>query len=116
MVLNIRLDGDVAVLSNIGGLLNDPRHFDAARDVREVLDGGCRKFIIEMANIRELGPTALGLLMTITRQIRQDGGEVVLARPGKVVVEFIEEMRMEDYWDLFPDLDEAKASFRPTRI
>ena len=81
-VVNARLDGDVAVLSNFGGLLNDPRHFDAGRDVGELLDQGCRKFVFEMANIREMGTTALGLLVTLTRKIRRAGGEAVLARPG----------------------------------
>lgn len=104
MVLNARLDGDVAILSNFGGLLNDPRHFDAGRDVRDLLAQGVRKFVLEMSNIRELGTTALGLLVTITRLIRQAGGEIVLAKPGKGVVKFLEEMRMDDYWDVAPSV------------
>jgi anti-sigma B factor antagonist len=114
MVLNVRLDGDVAILSNFGGLLNDPRHFDAGRDVRNLLDQGVRKFILEMANIRELGTTALGLLVTITRQIRRAEGEIVIARPGKGVVEFLTEMQMEDYWDIFGTVEEAKEAFGRT--
>jgi anti-sigma B factor antagonist len=110
MVLNARLDGDVAILSNFGGLLNDPRHFDAGRDVRELLDRGVRKFVLEMSNIRELGTTALGLLVTITRLVRQAGGEIVLAKPGKGVVAFLEEMRMDDYWDVVPSIEAAIAS------
>jgi anti-sigma B factor antagonist len=109
MVVNSRMDGDVAVLSNFGGLLNDPRHFDAGRDVRELLDQGVRKFVLEMANIREMGTTALGLLVTLTRQVRQSGGQVVLARPGRVVVEYIEAMRMDDYWDVAATVEEAKG-------
>jgi anti-sigma B factor antagonist len=114
MVLNVRLEGDVAILSNFGGLLNDPRHFDAGRDVRDLLDRGIRKFVLEMANIRELGKTALGLLMTITRQVRQGGGEIVLAKPGKGVVEFLTEMRMDDYWDIAGTVEEAKEAFGRT--
>lgn len=112
MVLNVSLDGDVAILSNFGGLLNDPRHFEAGRDVRALLDQGVRKFILEMSNIRELGETALGLLMTITRQVRQSDGEIVLAKPGKGVVEFLAEMRMDDYWDIEATVDEALNSLR----
>ncbi len=108
MVVNGRIDGDVAVLSNFGGLLNDPRHFDAGRDVRDLLDRGVRKFILEMANIREMGTTSLGLMVTLTRQIRKEGGQVVLARPGRVVVDYIEAMRMDDYWDVAASVEEAK--------
>ncbi len=113
MVLNARIEGDVVVLSNFGGLLNDPRHFEAGRDVRGLLDQGYRKFILEMANIRDLGDTALGLLMTLTRQIRQaKGGEIVLARPGKGVLAFLAEMQMEEYWTIFGTVEEAMKMFR----
>lgn len=111
MVLDVRIDGDVVILSNFGGLLNDPRHFDAGREVWDLLDGGYRKFILEMANVRDLGDTALGLLMTLTRQIRQADGEIVLARPGKGVVEFLAEMRMEDYWSITDTVEEARKIF-----
>lgn len=109
MIVNARVDGDVAILSNFGGLLNDPRHFDAGRDVDDLLDQGVRKFILEMANIRDLGTTALGLLVTITRQVRKEGGQVVLARPGRGVVAFLKEMQMEDYWDVAADAEEARS-------
>jgi len=112
MVLNVRIDGEVVVLSNFGGLMNDPRHFDAGRDVRNLLNQGHRKFILEMANIRDLVDTALGLLMTLTRQIRQADGELVLARPGKGLVEFLAEMQMEEYWSIAETVEEAREMFR----
>jgi anti-sigma B factor antagonist len=114
VVLNVRFDGDVAILSNFGGLLNDPRHFDAGRDVGEILDRGCRKFVFELAGIREMGSTALALLTTLTRLVRQGGGEAVLARVGRGAGQFLEEMRMDDYWDVFESVEEAKESFRRT--
>ncbi|WP_435018209.1 STAS domain-containing protein [Tundrisphaera sp. TA3] len=109
MVVNGRIDDGVAILSNFGGLMNDPRHFDAGREVRGLLDQGIRKFVLEMANIREMGDSALGLMVTITRQIRQAGGQIVLAKPARAVVEYIEMMQMDDYWDTAPSVDEAKA-------
>lgn len=107
-VLNLRLDADVAILSNFGGLLNDPSQFDAGRDVGDLFNG-VRKFVLNMANIREMGTTALGLLVTITRLVRQSGGEIALARPGSLVVEYIEEMRMDDHWDVAGTVEEAKG-------
>ena len=40
MAVNIRLDGDIAILSNFARLMNDPRYVDASRDVQEMLDQG----------------------------------------------------------------------------
>ena len=41
--------------------------------------------------------------------VRQAGGEIVLARPGLRVVEYVEEMRMDDYWDAAGTDEEAKS-------
>lgn len=112
MVLNIRIDDDVAVLSDFGRLLNDPRHFDAGRDVKDVLDRGYRKFILDLGGIREMGSTALGLLTTLTRQIRQDGGEAVLASRDPVVEGYLDEMKMDAFWDIFEGVAEAKRFFQ----
>ncbi len=112
MALSVRFEGEVAILGNFGGLLNDPRHFDAVGDLRALLDEGARDFVFELGGVREMGPTALGLLVTLSREIRKAGGEVVLARMSRATEKFLEEMRMDDEWDTFDGLAEAKASFR----
>ncbi len=111
MGINVRFVDEVAVLSNVGRLMNDPRHFDAVRAVRELLDGGTRRFILELSGVRETGPTVLGLLMTLVRQVKKGGGEAVLANISPPLEKFLEEMRMDAYWDLFDDAEEALAHF-----
>jgi anti-sigma B factor antagonist len=111
MPLNVEVDEHVVVLSNFGRLMNDPRYVDASRDVRELLDQGFQSFILDLDNVRETGSSFLGLLMTITRRIRQDGGEVVLARLNPHMEKFIDMMQMDDYWDIFKNVAEAKAFF-----
>jgi anti-anti-sigma factor len=107
MALNIRNDGDVTILSNFGRLMNDPRYVDAARDVDEQLDGGARRFVMELAGVHETGASFLGVLMTLTRAVRARGGEVVIVRPSPQVGKYLEEMALDDFWDVFRTLDEA---------
>ena len=109
MAMNIRLDGSVAILSNFARLMNDPRYVDAARDVREMLDQGIRNYVIELAGVKETGCSFLGVLMTITRRIRSVGGEAVLAHPSRDVEKYLAMMKMDDYWDIFGTVDEAKG-------
>jgi len=116
MAINVRFAGEVAVLSNFARLMNDPRHFDAGRDVRELIDGGCRRFVLEMGNVRETGATVLGLMMTLTRQIHAARGEVVLANVEKAMEKYLDEMRMDDYWDVFDDAEEASAFLAGRRV
>ena len=55
MALNIRVDGDIAILSNFARLMNDPRYVDASRDVHDLLAQGFKNYIIELAGIKETG-------------------------------------------------------------
>ena len=112
MGLNIRFEGDVAILSNFARLMNDPRYVDAARDVERLLDEGVRNFVIELAGVRETGDSFLGVLMTISREIRRDKGEVVLAHCSREVENCIIMMQLDDYWDMFAMVDEAIRFFK----
>ena len=113
MPLNIRFDSDVVVLSNFARLMNDPRYVDAARDLGDLLDRGARQFVIDLTGVRETGASFLGLLMTLTRRIRQSQGEAVLAHPSREMEKFLlDEMQMEEYWDILPSVQEAVEVYR----
>ena len=116
MPLNARFVGEVALLGNVGRSMNNPRYNDAGREVDELLDQGLRKFVIEMRAVRETGSPLLGVLMTITRRIRASGGEVVLADVSRNVREFIDEMRMDDYWDLHDSVEDAVAALDRIKV
>jgi hypothetical protein len=62
MPLNIRMDRDVLILSNVGRLVNDPRSVDANRDTRDMLDQAFSKFVLDLTGIRETGSSFLGLV------------------------------------------------------
>ncbi len=107
MPIHSRFVGEFAVLSGVGRLMNDPRHFDSIRDVRALLDQGVLGFVLEMGGVRETGSVLLGLLTTLTRMVRNEGGELVLANLSPPVEQFLDEMRMDAYWDVFEDAETA---------
>jgi anti-sigma B factor antagonist len=112
MPLSIRIDADVVVLSNFARLMNDPRYVDASRDVRDLLEQGRKNFVLDLREVRETGSSFLGVLMTLTRQVRQRGGEVALAHPSREMEEVLSVMQMDDYWDVFPSAEAAREFFR----
>src|SRR5262245_27711080 len=112
MALNVRIDDDVAVLSNFARLMNDPRYVDASRDVYELLDQGIRNFVIELVGIHDTGPSLMGILMTITREIRKSGGDAVIAHPSSAAEKYLAMMQVDDYWEIFPSVAEARDFYR----
>ncbi len=116
MPVHVRMDRDAAILSNIGQLMNDPRHFDAVHDVETLLDEGYRKFVIELRGASDLGDSALGLLMTMTRSVRKRGGELVLACPSRSIEKRLDEMRLDAYWEIVDTVSEAQARLDQMRV
>lgn len=112
MPINVNYEGDVLILSNFARLMNDPRHFDAVRDVRELLDQGHRKFVLDLKNLREIADAGLGLLTTLTRLIRQHSGDAVLSNVRKEAMQYLDEMRMDAYWEIFESDTEATDYFK----
>jgi anti-sigma B factor antagonist len=111
MPLNIRVDRDIAIMSNFGRLMNDPRYVDATHDAGDLLEKGIKKFILDLGGVRESGSSFLALLLTMTRRIRQRGGEAVLAHAAPNVERVLHDMRMDDYWDIFKSVEEADRFF-----
>lgn len=107
MPVNARVADDVVVLSNFARLMNDPRHFDASRDVEDFLDQGHRKFVLELRDVGQMGPSGIGLLVTLTRLVRKHDGEVVLASPRPAMEKVLEELRLDTFWDVFESVREA---------
>jgi anti-sigma B factor antagonist len=107
MSLNVRIDAGTVILSGFGRLMNDPRYVDASRDVGDLLAQGFTKFVLDLQGVRETGSSLLGLLTTLTRKIRREAGEMVVAALSKDMERFINDMGMDDYWDIFPSVQEA---------
>lgn len=112
MPINVRYENELVILSNFGPLMNDPRHVDASKDVREELDEGRRKFVMDLGGVRDLGSAGLGLLMTLTRLIRRFDGDAVLVNLSVDSEKLLDEMRMDTYWEIFPNVVEAKQFYQ----
>jgi anti-anti-sigma regulatory factor len=115
MPIHLRIQGDVAILSNVGRGMNDPRYLDAGQEVRDLLGRGFRSFVVDLSGVHAPGPPLLGVLMTVTRQIRKEGGEVVLAELSRDMKTFLDEMRLEEFWDVYRDVEQATGHFLERR-
>ena len=112
MPLNVRVIDDVVVLSNFGRLMNDPRHFDATRDVQNLTDQGYRKYVLELRGVGALGASGVGLLVTLTRLVRKVDGEAVLAAVHPAMEKRLDELRLDSFWDIYPSVETATEALK----
>lgn len=110
MPMHIREDGDAIILSNFGRLMNDPGHFDAPLEIGKLIENGRRKYVMELRAVGEMGDSGIGVLMTITRLVRKHGGDVVLASPSRFMRKRLDDLKMDDFWDVYESVGDAKAA------
>jgi anti-anti-sigma regulatory factor len=112
MSIHVREVGaDAVVLSNLARLMNDPRYASAGGAIEAQIAEGRTRWVLELADVRETGGPLLGVLMTLTRRIRQAGGEVVLAHVSRELERALEEMRLDAFWDVYGSVEEALEGF-----
>jgi len=81
--------------------------------IRENLDAGHKKIIINLAGIHYIDSTALGELVSGYRLVKSQGGELKLLNLNKKVSDLLQITKLYTVFDIHNDEAHAVASFRP---
>ncbi len=72
------IDG-VKILTFSGNMLTGTENTPILSEVKEAIDSGVNRFIVNLGGIKFMNSTGLSLLINILTKSRKAGGEVVLA-------------------------------------
>src|ERR1700759_3499941 len=100
----IDMDGRIT-LGEGTGLLRDL--------VREKIDAGHKKILMNMAGINYIDSTGLGELVGVYRQGKNQGGELKLLTLNKKVSDLLQITKLYTVFDIHNDEAQAVSSFRP---
>jgi anti-sigma B factor antagonist len=98
----IDMDGRIT-LGEGGTLLRDL--------IREKLDGGHKKIVMNLAGINYIDSTGLGELVSGYRLLKSQGGELKLMNLNKKVSDLLQITRLYAVFDIHNDEAQAVASF-----
>jgi len=70
---------DGVIVINIFGSLDMQSHQAFKTKVRELLDEGYRKFLVDVAGIQEMDSTGIGVMVSLLNSVRRRGGDLRLA-------------------------------------
>jgi len=102
-VVVIDMDGRIT-LSEGSELLRDL--------IREKLDAGHKKIVMNLAEISYIDSTGLGELVSGYRQIKTEGGELKLLNLNKKVSDLLQITKLYTVFDIHTDEAQAVTSFR----
>ncbi|GAA1798792.1 STAS domain-containing protein [Planosporangium flavigriseum] len=100
-----RTEGDVAVVDLSGNL-----DLLIADQLREVVTQACkdhRHVVIDLANVRLIDSTALGIFVRAHRTAKSKGGHLCLAAPSQFIVSVLQTMRLQPVFPIFAGHEHA---------
>ena len=100
----------VTVIAVEGQLIVGNRQ-ELKQKVLDELEAGARKFLIDFSNTGYIDSSGLGVLVSLSKKIREQGGELRLARLNEDLRTLFELTKLDTLFHIADDRDEAMASF-----
>lgn len=110
MSFSVRSVGDATVVQVDGQLIVGNRQ-DLKDKVLARLEEGARNFVIDFARTGYIDSSGLGVLVSVSKKIREAGGELRLACLSDDLQTLFELTKLDTLFQIFDDLEEALAGF-----
>ena len=108
MSFNVRKVADVTVVEVDGQLIVGNRQ-DLKQKVLAELDGGVGSFVIEFSRTGYIDSSGLGVLVSLSKRIREAGGELRLASLNEDLRTLFELTKLHTLFEIRTTLEEALA-------
>ncbi|HUG41948.1 MAG TPA: STAS domain-containing protein [Longimicrobiales bacterium] len=110
MAFEVTKQGDVTVLDVEGQLIVGNRQ-ELKQKVLEELEGGERRFLIDFDRTGYIDSSGLGVLVSLSKKIREQGGELRLANLNEDLRTLFELTKLDTLFQISSSRDEALSSF-----
>lgn len=104
---------DILVLSADGGL-NKQNAEQFVGELQQLVDAGARKLIVDCTQLKYISSYGMGILLRLHKRLADQGGEIKLAAIDNLVVKVLRLVKLDTVFEIYPNIDEAKASFDAT--
>ena len=111
MKINTDLQGDVVVVRLNGNLLGGPDADNFYNEVKSYLDQGNRRFVLDLANVRLMNSSGLGILIKALKPVREGGGDIHLAAVTERIDSLLVITKLYQVFQGFPDVEQAVRAF-----
>ncbi|MBF0433446.1 MAG: STAS domain-containing protein [Fibrobacteria bacterium] len=65
-----------------------------------------KHFIFDLHKVSQVDSMVIGIIISISKKIKKNGGKVFLLKPSEVVVNLLTDIGLLSYFQVFPSLDE----------
>jgi len=111
MSVKERFDGDVAIVSVSGNLMGGPETTAVHDKVREIAGKGHKKLVIDLAKVKWINSSGLGVLMGSMTTMKNADGEMKLANVSDRIQSLFMITKLITIFETFDSTDKAVGSF-----
>lgn len=110
MAFQVTEENGVTIIDVEGQLIVGNRQ-ELKQKVLDKLEGGARKFLIDFDNTGYIDSSGLGVLVSLSKKIREQGGELRLANLNEDLKTLFELTKLDTLFHISSSRDEALQSF-----
>ncbi|NIR44176.1 MAG: STAS domain-containing protein [Gemmatimonadetes bacterium] len=110
MNFEVTTQGDVTVVEVTGQLIVGNRQ-ELKDDVLKLLEDGHRKFLIDFKDTAYIDSSGLGVLVSLSKKIREKGGEMRLSNLNEDLRTLFELTKLDTLFLIADSRDEALTDF-----
>jgi anti-sigma B factor antagonist len=110
MSFDVKKQDGVTIIDVEGQLIVGNRQ-ELKQKVLEELEGGARKFLIDFSGTGYIDSSGLGVLVSLSKKIREQGGELRLANLNEDLRTLFELTKLDTLFHIASSRPEALSSF-----
>lgn len=111
MSFTVRKDPRGVVVIGVDGQLIVGNRHELKQKVLEALEQGERKLLVDFSNTGYIDSSGLGALVSLSKKIRESGGELKLAGLNEDLMTLFELTKLDTLFTIVRSPEEAIASF-----
>ncbi len=111
MSFSLKKDKSGVVVVGVDGQLIVGNRQELKQKVLESLDGGAKKFVIDFGKTGYIDSSGLGVLVSLSKKIREQGGELRLAGLNEDLQTLFELTKLDTLFAITRTAEEALAAF-----
>jgi len=111
MTFSLTKDKRGVVVVGVDGQLIVGNRQDMKQKVLDSLDGGARKFVIDFTRTGYIDSSGLGVLVSLSKKIREQGGDLRLAGLNEDLQTLFELTKLDTLFNIADSRDAALAAF-----
>lgn len=111
MTFTLRKEAGGIVVVTVDGQLIVGNRQELKQQVLDALDGGARKFVVDFSRTGYIDSSGLGVLVSLSKKIREHGGDLRLAGLNDDLQTLFELTKLDTLFAITRTTQEALAAF-----